>query len=737
MNFTLNKAMKRYGLFVCLFFILIVSVNAGLLDFITGKQTYTNKNPLFLLYTNKDTYSPEDTIQVYFKIKDPDGTPGTPDEGWSVKLFVIEGSLVKVSGPMHYNSKLGEWEFSVPAKEFSISPLKLIADFIQKNQSVLVTGGRTTARVIIKGTEIKDYTDVYLLRNGDFTYVLPGGIKVQLLGLSEDTATFKVGEVVGTVLTSFGPKVIGGVSIKLIQTIPDPTPTYAFFQARYIGEKCTIERKLTESEIRCIDNVILSNGEKFYKMVKEHCDVDNFVSDYPQCTEEELAYISAKCIMNSFPPTKTEILRCLGEISCPISGKLTATARECVDKVVSKHNLEEEVSKICDADIFARQPDYSGCTEEELGYLSVICAEKNFPELKVELETCLSGKVEEPIVEKPEEINISSCGDGVCTPFVDIVDGKNLCPEDCPKDKYIILFDGESAIIRHNNLVTSVQFIKPLESGVALIKIDDKPAGDVMVNYPFGVLPGLKMRIVGLHTDWGNIENSYIILKKEELEETPIIQNITLPSTIRISSVWADKSLVEPDDWITIYAKVVDDDGTPATPQEGTVVGFYLNVGKNLTDVKYMNYDPDTGYYSYSLIVDFKVSPIQVIVTAKKGGLEDKNSAFYFEVVGGETVIPQPVEVPTVTITPELLESLRQRCDGCMLEDACVPFGTRIKGKYCDLTKRFVPQKELGEVCENDYECKSNECSDGKCISTYGLLQKILSWLKSLFRFGK
>ncbi len=41
----------------------------------------------------------------------------------------------------------------------------------------------------------------------------------------------------------------------------------------------------------------------------------------------------------------------------------------------------------------------------------------------------------------------------------------------------------------------------------------------------------------------------------------------------------------------------------------------------------------------------------------------------------------------------------------------------------------------MEEFCMNDYECKSNDCSDSKCVSTYNLLQRILDFLKNIFGF--
>jgi hypothetical protein len=87
-------------------------------------------------------------------------------------------------------------------------------------------------------------------------------------------------------------------------------------------------------------------------------------------------------------------------------------------------------------------------------------------------------------------------------------------------------------------------------------------------------------------------------------------------------------------------------------------------------------------------------------------------------------------------------------CEGCFYGSSCLPYGTRIIKdgipSFCDVTKEFLPQKEDGESCQNNYECKSNTCSDGVCISLKkeleaqkGLLQKILDLLMNLFSFLK
>ncbi len=75
---------------------------------------------------------------------------------------------------------------------------------------------------------------------------------------------------------------------------------------------------------------------------------------------------------------------------------------------------------------------------------------------------------------------------------------------------------------------------------------------------------------------------------------------IVLPANPYISSLWADRQYV--------YAKILDADGTPATPGEGVSaevkIGFIATTGQNspsgFTPIKaYMSYDSVSGYYKY------------------------------------------------------------------------------------------------------------------------------------------
>ncbi len=83
---------------------------------------------------------------------------------------------------------------------------------------------------------------------------------------------------------------------------------------------------------------------------------------------------------------------------------------------------------------------------------------------------------------------------------------------------------------------------------------------------------------------------------------------------------------------------------------------------------------------------------------------------------------------------------------GCELDGKCIPFGQRVEldgeNKYCAFNGNFELQKSLGDSCQNDYECKSNQCYNSVCSDiqeelqkTQSLMEKILSWFKKIGLF--
>ncbi|MDP2629060.1 MAG: hypothetical protein Q8P15_04160 [Nanoarchaeota archaeon] len=92
--------------------------------------------------------------------------------------------------------------------------------------------------------------------------------------------------------------------------------------------------------------------------------------------------------------------------------------------------------------------------------------------------------------------------------------------------------------------------------------------------------------------------------------------------------------------------------------------------------------------------------------------------------VDGACVLPQGKQSATcASLTPDGKE---------------LPPKTRVndngKIKYCNpLTLEYSDVKEKGEVCANDFECSTNVCADGKCISITEELQKQSSLLKKIW----
>ena len=91
-------------------------------------------------------------------------------------------------------------------------------------------------------------------------------------------------------------------------------------------------------------------------------------------------------------------------------------------------------------------------------------------------------------------------------------------------------------------------------------------------------------------------------------------------------------------------------------------------------------------------------------------------------------------ELEEVEVIPE--EKIFYKCNGCELEDKCYLMGYRMSGEYCSDEMEFVSQLEESSSCDNNFECKSNLCIDGECISG-GLFRKILNWFRKLFGFGE
>ncbi|MFQ5531447.1 MAG: LamG domain-containing protein, partial [Candidatus Nanoarchaeia archaeon] len=67
-------------------------------------------------------------------------------------------------------------------------------------------------------------------------------------------------------------------------------------------------------------------------------------------------------------------------------------------------------------------------------------------------------------------------------------------------------------------------------------------------------------------------------------------------------------------------------------------------------------------------------------------------------------------------------------CSGCESNGKCIPYGTRLEqlgnSVYCDIDAGIINQKNDSVSCQNNYECLSNQCSNGVCVDIVGKVEE-------------
>jgi len=118
---------------------------------------------------------------------------------------------------------------------------------------------------------------------------------------------------------------------------------------------------------------------------------------------------------------------------------------------------------------------------------------------------------------------------------------------------------------------------------------------------------------------------------------------------------------------------------------------------------------------------------ITVVSIQKNEEVPDESTAYIAIKKIKEDIVPEkkPEVIPPATSEGAYF------CQGCQLDNNCYPFGYRKSGNYCSEERRFVSQIETG-LCQNSFECSSNVCANGSCI-TQNFLQKVLDFFKRLF----
>lgn len=88
---------------------------------------------------------------------------------------------------------------------------------------------------------------------------------------------------------------------------------------------------------------------------------------------------------------------------------------------------------------------------------------------------------------------------------------------------------------------------------------------------------------------------------------------------------------------------------------------------------------------------------------------------------------------------------ISEPCEGCMLDSTCYSVGTRTdidnEASYCGFDEEWLPQKESGESCQTNFECKNFKCENSLCASEgfdiigsiIAFFEGIAAWFASLF----
>lgn len=94
-----------------------------------------------------------------------------------------------------------------------------------------------------------------------------------------------------------------------------------------------------------------------------------------------------------------------------------------------------------------------------------------------------------------------------------------------------------------------------------------------------------------------------------------------------------------------------------------------------------------------------------------------------------------PAAVASSSTPSTSKRSSPENCNGCLVGQKCYNLGHRSNIDYCAEESKFKRQKNVDESCGNNFECKSNLCSESKCTETdVGFFKKLVRWVKGVFR---
>lgn len=155
-------------------------------------------------------------------------------------------------------------------------------------------------------------------------------------------------------------------------------------------------------------------------------------------------------------------------------------------------------------------------------------------------------------------------------------------------------------------------------------------------------------------------------------------------------------------------------------PREGDKYHYYSNPNKNTDTLTSFNGE---GIY-YVRVCEYLGEKCGIYSNQIELRIEENEQTTEKELKEKEPIEEIPEEN---TSTEQTIE-----CNGCLLNNICYPLGHRINGTFCSNNFNLTNQLTEDSPCENNFECQSNVCVSGKCIST-GFIRKIISWFKNFF----
>ena len=122
-------------------------------------------------------------------------------------------------------------------------------------------------------------------------------------------------------------------------------------------------------------------------------------------------------------------------------------------------------------------------------------------------------------------------------------------------------------------------------------------------------------------------------------------------------------------------------------------------------------------------------------INSEQTNADSNNSAVTVTNSNSTSVINQQTiqAISAASIPTTIAEPTPIVCkDSCAYAGKCYPFGYRKDNKFCSDTTFFSDELAEESACQNNFECTTNVCVSGKCISA-SFIDQIIAWFKNIF----